>query len=111
MAQEDSSKLLCPLNEVLEPAPEKKAYSIGADDLKAVWVSKTDTTVKACIDGIVTVVLHDADGKWEVMFKHDDYTFWYSGLSRLSVVQAQKIKTGDTIGTTKKGEKIILQMM
>ena len=107
----DSLVLSCPLNEKLEASAEPKSYSIGADDLKAVWISRTDTTVKACTDGIVTVILHDADGKWELMFKHDDLTFWYSGLSGLSVSRGQKIQNGKAIGYIHKKEKITLQMM
>ncbi|HLG39976.1 MAG TPA: hypothetical protein VI461_09920, partial [Chitinophagaceae bacterium] len=57
------------------------------------------------------VILHNADDKWEVMFKNDDFTFWYSGLSRLLVVQGQKIRNKETMGYTKPGEKIVLQMM
>jgi Peptidase family M23 len=108
---QDSLVLSCPLNEKLESPVEKKSYSIGAADLKAVWISKTDTTVKACTNGMITVILHDADGKWEAMFSHDVFTFWYSGLSGLTVVKGQKIKNGETIGYTKKTEKITLQMM
>jgi len=110
-AQDDSLKLSCLLNEKIEPAAERKPNSIGAEDLKAAWISRSDTVVKACINGMVTVILHDADGKWELMFNHDQYTFWYSGLSKLNVDKGQKIKMGEPVGYTRKGEKIILQMM
>ena|SRR5215831_10230796 len=112
LAQEDSLKLACLLNEKLEAPAEKKATtSIGADDLKATWISRSDTIVKACTSGMVTVILHDADGKWELMFTHNFYTFWYSGISRLAVDKGQRIRENDPVGYTKKGEKIILQMM
>jgi murein DD-endopeptidase MepM/ murein hydrolase activator NlpD len=107
---EDTLKLVCPLNESLKPPPEQKSTSIGAENLKAAWISRTDTTVKACISGIVTTILHDADGKWEVMFNHDGYSFWYSGISRTIVTKGQKIKNGEVIGYTKHGEEIDLQM-
>ena len=111
-AQEDSVKLACLLNEKLEsPAEQKAATSIGADDLKATWISRSDTIVKACISGMVTVVLHDADGKWEVMFTHNFYTFWYSGISTLAIERGQRVRTGDPVGYAKKGDKVILQMM
>jgi murein DD-endopeptidase MepM/ murein hydrolase activator NlpD len=99
------------LKEKIEASPKRGANSIGADDLKGVWISKTDTAVKACINGMVTVILHDGDGKWELMFTHEEYTFWYSGLSGLGVGRGQKIKEGETVGYVKKGEKVILQMM
>lgn len=107
----DSLVLSCPLNEKLEASAGQKSYSIGAADLKAVWISRTDTIVKACTDGMVTVILHDEDGKWELMFTHGDLTFWYSGLSGLSVSKGQKIKNREAIGYTRKKEKITLQMM
>jgi hypothetical protein len=108
---EDSLVLSCPLNEKLEASAGPKSYSIGAADLKAVWISRTDTIVKACTDGMVTVILHDADGKWELMFTHDDLIFWYSGLSGLSVSKGQKIKNREEIGYARKKEKLTLQMM
>jgi hypothetical protein len=106
----DTLKLLCPLNESLKAPPEQKSTSIGAENLKAAWISKTDTTVKACTNGIVTTILHDADGKWEVMFNHEGYSFWYSGISRTIVTKGQKLKNGEVIGYTKRGEEIDLQM-
>lgn len=106
----DTLKLSCPLNEILKPPPEQKSYSIGAEDRKAVWVCKTDTTVKACSRGVITTLLHDADGKWEVMFSQDDYSFWYSGLSGIIVVKGQKIRDGETIGFLRPGEQMELQM-
>ncbi|MDP4263817.1 MAG: M23 family metallopeptidase [Bacteroidota bacterium] len=110
-AQEnDSLKLLCPLNEILKPPAEQKSYSIGAEDMKAAWICKTDTIVKACISGVVTTILHDADGKWEVMFSHEGYSFWYSGINRTIVVKGQKIQNGEAMGYMKKGDKMELQM-
>ena len=111
LSAQDSLVLRCPVNEKLDAPAPRKSYSIGAEDLKAAWTCNADTTVKACIDGLVTVVLHDADGKWELMYRHEDLTFWYSGLFRLTVSQGQKIKTGDTIGFVRKAGKLSLQMM
>jgi hypothetical protein len=106
----DTLKLSCALNESLKPPPEQHAYSIGAEDKKAIWVSKTDTIVKACSGGVITTLLHDADGKWEVMFSHEDYSFWYSGLTAIVIAKGQRIHTGEAIGAVKHGDQLEVQM-
>ena len=108
---QDTLKLSCPLHENLEPPAEQKSTSIGAADLKAIFIGRTDTIVRACINGMVTVILHDEDGKWELMFTHEDHTFWYSGVISLLVTKGQKLRNGEPIGYIRRGEKVILQMM
>ncbi len=108
--KKDTLKLSCPLNEAVEPAPEKQPYSLGIEELKIVLKSPSDTTVKACINGTITNVMRDDDGTWMVMFRHDDYYFLYSGISKTSVRKGQKVQNGDAIGMLKPGEKIEFQV-
>jgi Peptidase family M23 len=106
----DTLKLSCPLNEAVEPPPEKQPYSLGVEELKIVLASPSDTTVKACISGTVTNVMRDDDGTWMVMFNHKDYYFLYSGISKTSVRKGQRVQNGDAIGMLKPGEKIEFQL-
>lgn len=111
LVAQDSLLLHCPLREKLEPPASKNAQSIGAADLQAVWISRTDTAVRAVAGGMINLVLHDEDGKWELFLVHDDLTFWYSGLARLNVVKGQPVKAGELIAQCRKGDRIILRMM
>lgn len=108
--KKDTLKLICPLNEAIEPPAEKQPYSLGVVELKIVLKSTTDTTVRAVIDGTITNVMKDDDGTWMVMFYHKDYGFLYSGITRTSARKGQKVKTGDMIGFLKPGDKIEFQL-
>jgi hypothetical protein len=111
VGQKDSlSKLLCPLNQAVEPPPEKQAYDLGVSQPKIILTSATDTTVKACINGTVTTVMKDEDGKWEVMFNNKDYYFYYSGITKVKVVKGQRLQGGDAIGIINPGDKIELMI-
>jgi hypothetical protein len=111
MAQKkDTLKLICPLNEAIEPPVEKQPYSLGVAELKIVLKSATDTAVKACINGTITNVMKDDDGTWIVMFNHKDYYFLYSGITRTSARKGQRLQTGDMIGYLKPGDKIEFQL-
>src|SRR5258705_9745147 len=108
--KKDSLKLSCPLNEAVEPPAEKQPYSLGVPQPKLILMSLSDTTVKACINGTVTTVMRDEDGKWEVMFNNKDYYFWYSGLSKTKVIKGQKLQNGEAVGIIKPGDKLELML-
>lgn len=108
--QDSLTDLVCPLNEAIEPPVEKKSYSLGGEDLKVVLTSPSDTIVKACSAGIITNIMREDGGSWTVMFNSAEYYFLYSGITRTSVVKGQKVKTGEAIGSLKRGEKMILQI-
>jgi len=111
VGQKDSlPKLICPLNQAIEPPAEKQAYDLGVSQPKIILTSATDTTVKACISGTVTNVMRDEEGKWEVMFNNKDYYFYYSGITKVKVVKGQKLQGGDGIGIIKPGDKIELMV-
>jgi len=102
--------LVCPLNEAIEPPIEKKSYSLGGEELKVVLTSPSDTIVKASTTAVITNIMREEGGTWTVMFNSADYYFLYSGITRTSVVKGQKVKTGEAIGSLKRGEKMILQI-
>src|SRR6476620_3402322 len=107
--KKDSLNLVCPLNDAVEPAKEKQPYSIGAEEVKIVLTSPTDTTVKATTAGTITNVMRDDDGTWMVMFNSKDYYFLYSGITRSSVRKGQRVAQGESIGYLKPGAKLEFQ--
>jgi hypothetical protein len=110
LAQKDTLKMSCPLNEAVEPPAEKEPYSLGVSQPKIILTSASDTTVKACISGTVTSVMRDEDGKWEVLFNNKDYYFWYSGLLKAKVRKGQKVQNAEAIGIIKPGDKLELMI-
>ena len=108
--KKDSLKLICPLNESVEPPAEKQPYSLGVTELKIVLTSPTDTTVKACVAGTITNVMRDDDGTWIVMFNSKDYYFLYSGITKTPARKGQRVQTGDAIGYLKPGAKLEFQL-
>ena len=107
--KKDTLQLTCLLNDVTEPAPEKKGVDFGVKELKIVLSSSTDTLVKACTDAVISTIQKDADdGTWEIVFYHKNYWFWLSGLSKVFVRKDQKVKTGDILGYLDTGKKIEL---
>lgn len=108
-AKKDSLTVLtCPLLQAIESAPEKPAYTTGEPEKKIILSSNSDTLVKACISGKVTNVQQDDEGKFEIIFYHNDYWFWYSGISKATVRKGQQLKEGDAIGVLPAGQKMEL---
>lgn len=108
--KKDSIKLSCPLNEAVEPPAEKQPYSLGIKDLKVTMKSPSDTTVKACINGTITNVMRAEEGGWIVIFNHNDYYFLYSGITKVTVKEGQKVQNAATLGSLKLGDKLEFQM-
>jgi hypothetical protein len=103
-----SPKLICPLQDAKEVF-EKQPISYGKE-FKIILSSASDTAVKAGIDGIVTNVQRDDDGKMLVVFNFRKYYYWYSGISKVKVVEQQKLKKGDLLGIIQPGDKITLRI-
>ena len=116
LAQNDSIKLICPLNEAIVVPPPKNLIHLDEPDLCIVLVSIPDTIVKAVYTGRVTNVVQSEEevGKWEVVFfcryKNKEYYFWYSGLTKALVHKNDVLKEGQPIGNVRSGEKIELLM-
>jgi hypothetical protein len=108
--RKDSLKLICPLNEAIEPPAEKLPYSLGVTEVKIVLSSPTDTTVKACAAGTITNVMRDDDGTYIVMFNSKDYYFLYSGITKTSARKGLRVAQGDAIGVLKPGGRLEFQL-
>ena len=106
----DSVILGCLLYNAKEPPAEKPAIDLGTTELKLVLTSNTDTVVKAPIDAVVSTVQREADGTWEVVFYHQDYWFWLSGLTTTNTRPKANLKPGQPIGTLAPGRKLELLM-
>ncbi len=105
-AQKDSIWLKCPLDDALVVPPPKNIMRYDEPDLCIVLVSIPDTTVKAVISGRVSNVIKNEDGKWDVVFYHKDYYFWYSGLLHSMVKRGDNVMTGQPLGTIPMGGKL-----
>ena len=116
MAQSDSIRLTCPLNEAVVVPPPKNAIKYDPPDLCIVLTSVPDTIVKACTNARVTNVVQseEEDGKWEVVifckYKNKEYYFWYTGLEKVIVKKNEALKEGQTLGFIKPSGRIELLM-
>jgi hypothetical protein len=104
--QKDSlGVLLCPINGGYQPTKPKQAYEYDKPPLNIILTSSTDTVVRASIDGVVSKVQRGDEG-FEIVFYHNNYWFWYSGLEKAAVRANQKVKAGDPIGYIQPGQQI-----
>ena len=116
MAQNDSIRLFCPLNEAVVVPPPKNIIHYDVPDLCIVLQSIPDSVVKACSAGTITNVTksEEENGGWEVVmftrYKNKEYYFWYSGLEKISVRRNEGVKMGQPLGIIKPGGKIELLM-
>lgn len=108
--KKDSLVLVCPLEAATYHPPEKGAYDMGVDGPYVILSSKTDTAVKASFSGKVTTIQRSDEGLWELVFHHDDYWFWYTGLEKVNAIKNQTVKAGDVIGVIKPGAKMELRI-
>lgn len=103
----DSLNLSCLLFQATDVTP-KEDRAGGQKELKLVLSSNTDTIVKAVMDGVISKVQRDQEGKWEVVFYHNDYWFWLTGITKVAVRPNQKVKAGQAIGYNEPGEPVEL---
>lgn len=103
----DSLLLSCIFFNAKDLTP-KEERSDGLSEPKLVLSSDTDTTVKAAMDAIVSKVQRDQNGTWEVVYYHQDYWFWISGINKVAVRPNQRVKAGDAIGYNEPGQPIEL---
>lgn len=99
--------LTCPLNGGYQPAQSRQTYEYDKPPLNIILTSATDSVVRASIDGVVSKVQRGEEG-YEIVFYHNDYWFWYSGISKTAVRANQKIKAGDALGYIEPGQQIEL---
>lgn len=103
----DSLSLSCILYKATDVTPREKRAD-GQKELKLVLSSNTDTVVKASMDAVISKVQRDQEGKWEIVFYHQDYWFWISGISTVAVKPNQRVKSGQALGYNKPGEPVEL---
>lgn len=103
----DSLSIGCILFRAKDITP-KEDRADGMKEPKLVLLSDIDTTVKAAMDVVISKVQRDQEGKWEVVYYHQDYWFWISGISKVTVRPNQKVKAGDAIGINEPGQPVEL---
>lgn len=103
----DSLALTCILYKAKDITP-KADRADGTKELNLVLSSDTDTAIKAGMDAVISKVQRDQEGKWEVVYYHQDYWFWMSGIEKVAVKPNQKVKAGDAIGYNEPGQPVEL---
>ncbi|OSZ77447.1 hypothetical protein CAP36_13760 [Chitinophagaceae bacterium IBVUCB2] len=112
VAQTDSIRIICPLNEAVVVPPPTNVIRYDIEDLCIVLTSIPDSVVKACTNARVTNVVQNPDdnNKWEVVifckYKDKEYYFWYTGLESVVVRRHESLKQGQSLGTIKPGGRI-----
>ena len=114
MAQKDSIRLICPLNEATIVPPPKNALRLDQPDLCIVLLSIPDTVVKAVANGRITNVEFDDETRNGIVLfarlNGKDFYFWYTGMNKVAVHKNDIVKTGQAIGYISSGDKIELNM-
>jgi hypothetical protein len=106
---QDNLKLTCPLDHSLGREP-KEAYAWDPKDLKVIMVSKVDTSVRSCVDGIVSNVAKSEDGNYEIVIYYKNYYFWYVGVSNPVVKKNQAVTARQIIGSYRPGTELEFRM-
>jgi len=114
LAQKDSIKLVCPLNEAIVVPPPKNVIRYDEEDLCIVLQSIPDTVVKSVGLGRVTNTEFTEESKNGVVvfvkLNGKDYYIWYTGLTKLLVRRNDVVKPGQPLGYVSSGERIELIM-
>lgn len=114
MAQKDSIRLLCPLNEAVVVPPPKNIIHYDEPDFCVVLQSIPDTVVKSVGTGRVTntEVTDESKGGVVLFVKINgkDYYFWYTGMNKVLVRRNEVVKIGQPLGYVSPGERIELLM-
>ena len=113
-AQLENLSIKCPFTELIfiKKDTTKFHYEERGDGL--IMVSKTDSFVLSGVDGVVTNIEREEDGKYGfVLYKKvnkTDYYLWYSGLHKLFVKKNDKIRSGQQLGIIKPGDELTLML-
>jgi len=114
LAQSDSLKLICPLNDATVVPPPKNQIKLDQEDLCIVLISTPDSVVKAIGAGRITNIEYtEESGNGVVLFSRingKEYYFWYTGMNKLLVRRNDAVKVGQPIGYVTPGERIELTM-
>ena len=114
LAQKDSIRLFCPLEEAVVVPPPKNAIQYDPPDLCIVLTSLPDSIVKSVANARVTNVEIDEEGKYGVVIfskiNNKDYYFWYTGLKKSIVSKNTLVKAGQAIGFIEPGGRVEMLM-
>lgn len=113
-AQQDSIRLICPLNDAIVVPPPKNVIHYDQEDLCVVLKSIPDSVVKSAGTGRVTNTEYTEESKNGVVLylklKGKDYYIWYTGLDKLLVKRNDVVKIGQPLGYINSGGKLELVM-
>lgn len=98
----------CLLNQAVTHQADRKNSMYDTEELKLILSSPTDTLVKACADAVISTVQRESDGTYEIVFYHNDFWFWLSGVSKVFVKPRQNVKNGQPLGMVTPNAKIEL---
>jgi Peptidase family M23 len=114
LAQKDSIRLICPLNDAVVVPPPKNQVKFDEPDLCIVLMSIPDTVVKSVGTGRITNTENTEEtGYGVVLFSKingKEYYFWYTGMTKLLVRRNDVVKVGQPIGYISPGSKMELTM-
>ena len=114
LAQKDSIKLICPLNDAVVVPPPKNQVKLDEPDLCIVLMSIPDSIVKSVGTGRITNTENtEESGYGVVLFSKingKEFYFWYTGMTKLLVRRNDVVKVGQPLGYISPGNKIELTM-
>ncbi len=114
LAQNNTVKLLCPLNDATIVPPPKNVIHYDEPDLCVVLQSIPDTVVKSVGTGRVTNTEFTEESKGGVVLfvkiQGKDYYFWYTGINKLLVKRNDVVKLGQPLGYISPGDRVELLM-
>lgn len=108
---EDTLKrqLVCPFEQGYIPA-SKEAYNWDPSDRKVVMISRVDTLIRSCVNGIVVKVEAAEENSYDIVINVNDLYFWYHGMLKPTVRKDDKVKAGQTIGIHSSGSELEFRM-
>ncbi len=106
----DSLRVTCFLQQATEVQAGPDAIDLGTKEIRLLLTSRTDTVVRAGTTGKVTTLSRADDGTWEIVFHHDDYYFWISGIREPKVRRQQGVKPDDPIGLINPGDRVEIRL-
>ena len=108
VAQDETEmpSFLCPLQNARPHVDSASIKMYGTAEKKLIISSDTDTLIKAPANVQVFTVQRDTDGTYEIVFSHNDYYFWLSGVNKSLVRAGQRLAKGEAVGILATGTKL-----
>jgi murein DD-endopeptidase MepM/ murein hydrolase activator NlpD len=101
-----SFNIHCPLNNgVMKEQQGAYRYDKGGD-WKIIVTSKSDSIVRAGMNGTVSNVAKGDGNTFDVVIFQGNYYLWYAGVRKPIVQKGQTITAGDVLGSYKKGDEL-----